>query len=397
MKLRSAENIEVKGKRVLLRVAFDVHYKPEGGRFIVEDDARIKSAIPTIQNLIKRGAIVILLTWLQRPGGKVVEELRLAPAGDRLAELLGKPVLCLPDCVGEAVRTVINNAPPGSVLLLENVRFHRGEKGEEGYDDAYARELSRNGDIFINEAFAQSHRDVASISGIPRYLPSYAGPALIQEVEVLNNLLERPKRPFIGIIGGAKISSKIKLITNLLKKVDYLLLGGALANTILKAQGLQIGKSLTDYTVLTAGEQLVLTDTRLKIPVDVVTARSIDAAAETFKRAAGNVGLEEIILDIGSDTVALYKMIINQAKTIVWNGPMGYFEISKFARGTYEIARIIASQSQATSVVGGGETIDAISNLGIKDNFSFVSTGGGAMLEFLEGKTLPGIKPLLEP
>lgn len=396
MKLRSADQVDVSGKRVILRVALDVHYHDENGKLIVDDDARIRAIIPTVKDLQARKAKIVLMSWLQRPEGKVVPGMSLEPVSIRLAELIGQPVHFINDCVGDDVRKRIASTPDGSIALLENVRFHPGEAGEKGVDMAYAKELAANGDIFINDAFAQAHRDVASITGIPKILPSYAGPLLIREVDALSMISDNPPRPLVAIIGGAKISTKLNLITTLLKKVDYLLLGGALANTILKAQGIQVGKSLIEEKMMLAAKSLALTDTRLKIPVDVVTAREIKEMTPIEKKAVGSVGPDQIILDIGPDTVELYTMIIKQAKTLVWNGPMGYFEIEEFATGTFDIARFIAKQSGLHSIVGGGETVDAIREQGLEDKFSFVSTGGGAMLEFLEKGTLVGLEPLKE-
>ncbi|MFA6553405.1 MAG: phosphoglycerate kinase [Patescibacteria group bacterium] len=396
MKLRLADSVDVSGKRVILRVALDVHYHDEDGRLAIDDDARIKAIIPSIKDLQARGAKVILMSWLQRPGGKVVPEMSLAPVSSRLTELLGQPVHFFEDCIGDEVAAYIEKVPQKSVILLENVRFHTGEAGESGMDLEYAKALAKNGDIFINDAFAQIHRDVASITGIPQFLPSYAGPLLNKEIRALSQITDNPPRPLIAIIGGAKISTKLNLITSLMKKVDYLLLGGALANTILKAQGVQVGKSLIEEKMMQAAQSLSLTDTRLKIPVDVVTASEIKESVPIEKKAVGSVAADQIILDIGPDTVELYKMIIKQAKTLVWNGPMGYFEIEQFATGTYDIAKAIAGQTDLQSVVGGGETVDAIHTLGLEDKFSFVSTGGGAMLEFLEKGTLAGLEPLIE-
>ncbi len=396
MKLRLADGVEVSGKRVILRVALDVHYHEDNGSLVIDDDTRIKAIVPSIKEFQARGAKVVLMSWLQRPGGKPVPEMSLAPVSSRLTELLGQPVHFLSDCVGEEVRKYIDKVPPKSIILLENVRFHAGEAGESGVDIDYAKELASNGDFFVNDAFAQAHRDVASITGITQFLPSYAGPLLAKEVKVLSQITENPPRPLVAIIGGAKISTKLNLITSLMKKVDYLLLGGALANTILKAQGLQVGKSLIEEKMMQAAKSLALTDTRLKIPVDVVTAHEIKEQVPIEKKAVGSVAPDQIILDIGPDTVELYKMIIQQAKTLVWNGPMGYFEIDQFATGTYDIAKSIAARPDLQSIVGGGETVDAIHSLGLEEKFSFVSTGGGAMLEFLEKGTLAGLVPLIE-
>ena len=395
MELRLAEGINVKGKRVILRVAFDVHFIDQSGVITIEDDTRLKSAIPTINDLTARGAKVILMSWLQRPGGQPNPDMSLVPVAEHLAKLLGRPVLALDDCIGEDVLSKIESVPDGSVIMLENVRFHPGEKDEKTLDEDYAKELAKNGDLFINDAFGQSHRDVSSITGILKYLPSYAGPQLQKEVEALSGLLDKPARPFVGIIGGAKISTKLEVICSLLDNVDELMLGGALANTILLAQGMQVGTSLIEESMIAKAKALALTDTRLHIPVDVITAKEATEDAETFTRAVGNLEPDEKILDIGPDTVKLFQGVIKSAKTIIWNGPMGWYEIKKFSQGTSDIAEALAS-ADAHTVIGGGETISSVSQLGLEGKMSFISMGGGAMLKFLEKGTLPGIKPLIK-
>ncbi|HCM67427.1 MAG TPA: phosphoglycerate kinase [Candidatus Kerfeldbacteria bacterium] len=395
MRLRTADDIDVRGKRVILRATLDVHYIEQDGKRVVKDDARLQEIVPSVRSLVSRGAKVILLSWLQRPEGMPVETMNMQPVAERLSQLLGQNVLMLPDCFGMEVRKMIDEAPAPSVMLLENVRFHLGEKDTKVFDIEYARELAKNGDIFINDAFGQSHRNVASITGIPRFLPSYAGSLLIKEVKALESVLTKPARPFSAVIGGAKISPKIGVIQSLLQKVDSLLLGGALANTILRAQGVQIGTSLVEEGMVEVAKSLKLTDNRLHIPIDVVTAKDLSPAAATRTSAVGKVFEDEKILDIGPDTIKLFEKVLATAQTVIWNGPMGYFELPQFTKGTDDIARAVAG-SGAHTVAGGGETIDAIRRLGLEKKISFISMGGGAMLDFLEAGTLPGIEVLRE-
>ena len=395
MRLRTADDIDVRGKRVILRATLDVHYIEQDGKRVVKDDARLQEIVPSVRSLVSRGAKVILLSWLQRPEGMPVETMNMQPVAERLSQLLGQNVLMLPDCFGMEVRKMIDEAPAPSVMLLENVRFHLGEKDTKVFDIEYARELAKNGDIFINDAFGQSHRNVASITGIPRFLPSYAGSLLIKEVKALESVLTKPARPFVAVIGGAKISTRIGVIQSLLQKVDSLLLGGALANTILRAQGVQIGTSLVEEGMVEVAKSLKLTDNRLHIPIDVVTAKDLSPAAATRTSAVGKVFEDEKILDIGPDTIKLFEKVLATAQTVIWNGPMGYFELPQFTKGTDDIARAVAG-SGAHTVAGGGETIDAIRRLGLEKKISFISMGGGAMLDFLEAGTLPGIEVLRE-
>lgn len=394
MQLRTLNDVDVNNKVVILRVALDVHFRDENGTKVIEDDTRVRAIVPSVQLLAGRGAKVLLMSWLQRPEGKPNPDMSLAPIAARLAELLGNPVAFVPDCIGKPVKQAVANMQSGDVALLENVRFHPGEAGEKVYDEAYAKQLAEHADIFVNDAFGQSHRKVASIIGIPKFIPSYAGPELEKEVMELSHLLENPARPFVAIIGGAKISTKLGVIKSLLGKVDNILLGGALANTILHAQGLQVGTSLIEEEMIVEAKSMNLTDTRLHIPVDVITAAGVAEGLPTHIRAVGNVGEQEKILDIGPDTVKLFQKVIGQAKTVVWNGPMGWFELPAFAVGTNDIAQALANSS-ARTVVGGGETIASIQQQGLAERMSFMSMGGGAMLKFLEKGTLPGIEPLI--
>lgn len=390
MELKTIREANLLNKRVILRVDFNVPIK--GGK--VAEDTRMRQTLPTINYLITNKAKIIIITHLGKPDGKIEEGLRLEPVALRLHELLlDNKVTYFPYCPGEkGVFDKVKKLKSGEILILENIRFC---PGEEENDLQFSKEIASLGDLYVDDAFGAVHRLHASVAGVTKFLPSYAGFLLEKEVATLSKIMENPSRPFIGIIGGAKISTKLAVIKNLLSRVDFLLLGGALANTILKAQGIQVGKSLVEEKMMKLATELVLTENRLKIPVDLVVAKEISEKAKIKKRAVGKVEEDEIILDIGPDTVNLYSMIIQKAKTIVWNGPMGYFEIKNFAKGTYEIAEIIA-KSKASSVVGGGDTIDAIKEVNLLDKFTYVSTGGGAMLEFLEGKMLPGIKPLIK-
>lgn len=392
MQLKSVKEADIRNKSVFLRVAFDVPFLNKNGKIEVSDDTRIKASLPTIKYLLKNNCKIILASYLKRPGGEVVEEYRLDPVARRLSELLKKKVKKLNDCVGQEIKTEIKKMKAKDIILLENTRFH---KEEDNNDEKFAKELASYADVYVNDAFAQVHRKCASVVAICKFLPSYAGFLLEKEVNTLSRVMGNPKRPLVALIGGAKISTKMILIKEMLKRVDYLLLGGALANTILKAQGIQIGKSLVEPEMIKFAESLALTNTKLKIPIDIISAKEISEKVIVQKRAVANVGQDQIILDIGQDTVTLFCKVIKTAKTVIWNGPMGYFEIDKFALGTRRLAECIAN-TNCESIIGGGETINSVREIGLENKFSFVSTGGGAMLEFLEGKMLPGVKPLLK-
>jgi len=389
MKLRTLDQAEVKGRRILVRCGFDVPFTDDGK---IEDDERIRECLETLRFLIDHGAQVIIASHNGRPKGKIVESLSMKLVGPHLSELLDENVTVLGDCVGEQVKKAINDSDPKEVILLENLRFHKEEKTN---DPEFARELASLADVYVNEAFANLHRDHASMTGVAKLLPSYAGFRLQKEIAALSEVVEHPVHPFVAIIGGAKISDKIQVIKRMLEIGDYVLLGGALANTILKAQGVSVGKSLVEDEMMDIAKDLTLTDNRLRVPVDVITAREIAPDVETFKRAVANVSDDEYILDIGPDTVNLYEMILKQAKTIIWGGPMGYFELKPFDKGTCDIARIIG-ECDARSVAGGGDTLDALKKSGYKDKITFTSTGGGAMLTFLEGKSMPALDLLKE-
>lgn len=392
MELRTLADVSLAGKRVLYRVGYDVPLRKNGRSLVVAEDTRIRETLPTLQKLREGGAAVVLLSWLGRPKGTVVEDLRMVPVAQRLARLGRFPVETAPDCIGRDVASRIAALKPGNVLMLENVRFH---PEEDDHRPDFAQKLVAPCDLVVMDAFSQAHRDVASISGILRFRPAIAGLLLEREVRELSAVLERPARPLVAVIGGAKISTKLGLIAALLPKVDYLCLGGALANTILKAKGIAVGRSLVEEDMLETLRGVELTSPKLKIPVDVTVggAKSADTPRRTV--AVGNVLDDDLILDIGPDTVNLFSRVIEKAKTVIWNGPMGVYELAPFTAGTRGVARSIAS-SKAKAVAGGGETLDAIAALRFQKKFHFLSTGGGAMLEFLEGKKLPGIQPLVK-
>ncbi|MAF20512.1 MAG: phosphoglycerate kinase [Parcubacteria group bacterium] len=384
--MKFLKDFNFKDKRVLVRFGFDVPLKD--GQ--VTNDFRIRTGVPTIEYLLNQGAKVILLTHLGRPNGQVVEELRVDPIGQKLAQLIDKPVKKLDDCIGSAVVQAIEQMKSGQVILLENVQFHPGEKTK---DPSFINLLASLADFFVFEAFGQAHRDYASISGLSKKMPSCAGLLLEKEIENLHQTMDKTEHPFVVIIGGVKISTKIKVIKNYLAKADNLILGGALANTVIRAKGFAIGKSIIEEEMVAQAEKLELTNNKLHIPVDVVA--SADPTGKSSSRIApvGKTEPEEMILDIGPDTVHLFNQIIAQAKMIVWNGPMGLFEVGAFNSGSEQVARAVA-QSSAFSLVGGGDTICLLGELDLLDKIDHVSTGGGAMLKFLVNEKLPGIEAL---
>jgi phosphoglycerate kinase len=384
---KTVKDISVKGRRVLVRVDFNVPL--EEGR--VADDTRIRAVLPTIRYLLEEGASVILMSHLGRPKGEVRDDLRMDPVARSLSELLGQEVIKADDCVGPAVETAAANLKPGEVLLLENLRFH---PEEESNDKTFARQLASLADIYVNDAFGAAHRAHASTTGVTEYLPSVGGFLMERELRMLGEALANPARPFVAVLGGAKVSGKIGVIRTLLDKVDLLLVGGGMANTFLMAQGLEVGDSLVDIDSLPiAGEMLEQAGKRLILPVDVVVADAFapDANAQTVSVAAIPAGWR--VLDIGPRTVGLFEEKVASARTVVWNGPMGVFEFPRFAAGTFALATSLA-QTEATTIVGGGDSAAAVREAGLEDQMTFVSTGGGASLMFLEGKDLPGVSSL---
>jgi len=390
---KTVADLDVAGKKVFLRVDFNVPLDEKGN---ITDDTRIRASLPTINYLIQKRAKVIIVSHLGRPKGKVVEELRLTPVANRLSELLGREVKKAPGCIGEEVEKMVADLKEGEVLLLENVRFY---PGEEKNDPEFAKKLASLADIYVNDAFGTAHRAHASTEGVAHFLPAVAGFLMQKELETLGNLLENPPRPFLVILGGAKVSDKIGVIYRFLDKADVLLIGGGMANTFLKASGLQTGKSLVEEDKIeVAKEILTLANKKEKsfyLPEDLVVVPELkeNAPSKIVKKDA--IPLEYLAVDIGPETIKTYKAICSEAKTIFWNGPMGVFEMKPFAKGTYEIAEAVAN-SAAVSIIGGGDTVAAVEQSGLTGKINHISTGGGASLEFLEGKELPGVKVLAD-
>ncbi|MDE2860532.1 MAG: phosphoglycerate kinase [Chloroflexota bacterium] len=393
MDKRTVRDIDVAGKRVLVRVDFNVEF--DGGR--ISDDSRIRGALPTIEYLRERGAVVVLCSHLGRPGGKVVEEMRLAPVGERLSELLGADVTCVSDCVGPEVEAAVAAAKPGDVLLLENLRFHPEE--EKNAPD-FAKALASVAEIFVEDGFGVSHRAHASTEGVTRYLPSVAGFLVEAELAALGGLLESPARPLVAVLGGAKVSDKMGVLENFIERVDSLLIGGGMAATFLKAKGLPVGASLVEDDRLDLAREVMARaergGARLVIPTDVVVADEFSAEAQSRTVDVEDVPDGWRIMDIGHKTLDTFRAEAANGKTILWNGPMGVFEMPAFSRGTREFAAALGSLEGVTTVLGGGSTAEVVHELGITDRITHVSTGGGASLEFLEGRTLPGVAALLD-
>ncbi len=384
---KTVRDIDVKGKKVLVRVDFNVPLKD--GK--VDDDTRIVAALPTIKYLMEQGAGVILCSHLGRPKGGPDPKYSLAPVAEYLSGLLGKPVAFAADCVGPLAEAAAKALKPGAVLVLENTRFH---PGEEKNDLDLAKGLASLADIFVNDAFGSAHRAHSSTEGVAHFLPAVSGFLLEKEIKYLGQAIDNPKRPFVAILGGAKISDKIGVIKNLLTKADVVLIGGAMANTFFKAQGYEVGKSLVEDTALdTAKELLALGGTKLRLPVDMVLGDTLDDSSQTKVMAVSNVPGDWRILDIGPDSIKAFSKAIKGAGTVVWNGPMGLFEVAKFAKGTLGVAKAVA-ESGAISVIGGGDLVSAIQKSGLADKITHISTGGGASLEMLEGLVLPGVAAL---
>ena len=386
----TVRDVEVGGKRVLVRVDFNVPLDEETGK--TTDDSRIKATLPTIKYLIENGAKTILCSHLGRPEGKVVEKLRLVPVAQRLSQLLGKEVKTTRDCIGPIVEQDVEKLKDGDVLLLENLRFHPSEE-DDGNDLAQA--LSRLADIYVNDAFGVSHRTHASIVGITNYLPAVAGLLVEKELNTLGGLLESPAHPFAELIGGAKVGDKIGLLKNTMSKVDCLLIGGGMAATFLKAKSYETGLSSIEVDKLdtAAGiiEKAERNGVRLLLPVDVIVAYGINDKTEIRTVIPENIPPNMSIVDIGPQTIENFSLVLKQCQTIFWNGPMGVYEVPQFAEGTKSMARLLAGLD-VTTIIGGGSTAEVVTEMKLSDKMSFVSTGGGASLRFLGGKTLPGVE-----
>ena len=393
-KLRTTAGLDVRGKRVLVRADLNVPVKD--GK--VTDATRLERLVPGLQDLARRGARVVVISHFGRPKGGPDPQFSLKPVADKLGQLLGKSVAFAPDCIGEAAANTVSALGDGDVAVLENLRFH---KGEEKNDPAFARKLADLADIFVGDAFSTAHRAHASTEAITRLLPSYAGPLLMEEIEALRSVLDKPARPVAAVIGGAKVSSKIDVLTNLAAKVDKLFIGGAMANTFFLAEGVEIGKSLAepDHTK-TALEIMHAAKARhceVILPHDFVVAPKLEAGAPSRVVVTLETPSDLMILDVGPKTVAHYADVLGRCKTLLWNGPLGAFEVSPFGEGTFALAREAAALTKAgelTSVAGGGDTVAALNAAGVTRDFTYVSTAGGAFLEWLEGRELPGIAAL---
>jgi phosphoglycerate kinase len=380
-------DLDVRGKKVLVRVDFNVPIN----NGTVGDDSRIQAALPTIEYLLAEGAAVILCSHLGRPKGEVKPELSLKPVADYLGTLLEAPVKFAEDCIGETAESAVEALEFGQVLLLENTRFHAGEKKN---DPEMAKQLASLAELYVNDAFGTAHRAHASTAGVADYLPAAAGFLLEKEIKYLGNAIAEPERPFVTILGGAKVSDKVPVIENLLEKSDRILIGGGMANTFFKAQGYALADSLVEDEVLDIAKKLLdKAGSKIVLPVDVVIADAFEADAADKIMDVGDVPAGWRILDIGPRTVEAFSDIIKRAGTVVWNGPMGVFEFEKFARGTFKVAKAVA-ESEATGIIGGGDSTSAIKKSGLEDKITHISTGGGASLEMLEGKTLPGLAAL---
>lgn len=388
--------MQLDNKRVIVRVDYNVPIDENGS---ITDDTRIVATLPTIKYLVEKNCRIILISHLGRPKGKVDKKYSLQPVAKRLSELLAKEVKFAEDCIGDEVKVAVNGLRSGDVILLENLRFH---PEEEKNDLVFARELASLGDIFVQDAFGTVHRAHASTVGVAQFLPAYCGFLLQKEIEYFAKMLENPSRPFLAILGGAKVSDKIGVIMNLLEKVDSLIIGGAMAYTFLKSQNISIGSSLCEDDKLEVAKEILLKASNKKVqlflPIDHIIAREITAEAEIQHTSGVDIPVGWKGVDVGSISVLRFVSVIRNAKTIVWNGPLGIFEIDKFSKGTTAIAQVIAEVTDkgAISVVGGGDTAAAVAKAGVSAHISHISTGGGAFLEMLEGKELPGISVIKE-
>ncbi len=398
MSLKSLKNLKgesLKGKRVIIRVDFNV---PLNKKLEITNDVRIKRAIPTIDFLVENKAKIILMSHLGRPKGQIVNDLRLTPIAKHLSMLTGKTVMNLKDCIGASVDKELHNLRDGEIALLENLRFH---KEEEKNDPIFSKQLASLADIYVNDAFGTAHRAHASTVGIAKFLPSYAGFLVEKEIDVLSKLLKNPEKPFVVILGGAKVSGKIEVVQNLIHKADSILISGGMGFTSLKARGFNVGNSIIeDYDLEIVRKMLKNAEekgTKIFLPIDFLVAKNISPDAETETVKADSIPEDTTAVDIGEETISLFKNELEKAKTIFWNGPVGIFEIDQFAHGTNQIAITLAEmEGKAITVVGGGDSITALEKVGLSSSISYLSTGGGSSLKFLGGSKLPGIEVLLE-
>jgi phosphoglycerate kinase len=391
---KTIRDLDVAGKRILIRVDFNVPLDMETGA--ISDDSRIRAVLPTMKYLVEHKAKVIVCSHLGRPDGKIVEGLRMAPIALRLSQLMNQPVLTTSDCIGPDVEKAVDNLKPGDIMFLENLRFH---SEEEANDSSFAQAMAKLADVYVDDAFGTAHRAHASTVGVAKYLPAVAGFLMEKELQALGSLLNSPEHPFVALLGGAKVSDKIGLIKNILGKVDLLLIGGGMAATFLKAQGYEVGLSLIEADKQTMAQELIETIRRngraLFLPVDLIVASGINSEAKGEVVPVNNIPVNKSIVDIGPQTVTLFSEKIRQCKTIFWNGPLGVYEIEQFSAGTKAIAELLASL-KATTIVGGGSTAEIVEEMKLANKMTHVSTGGGASLKFLEGRTLPGVAVLLD-
>lgn len=396
MQKKTVRDIPVEGKRVLVRVDFNVPMDMEAG--IITDDSRIRASLPTIRYLVAHRAKVILCSHFGRPKGKVVEGLRMAPVAQRLSELLELPVETADDCIGEEVKTRVKMLGGGDILLLENLRFH---PEEEANDPSFAKELAELADLYVDDAFGTSHRAHASTVGVAQYLPAVAGFLLEKELEALGHLLSEPQRPFACMIGGAKVSDKMGLLQNMLRWVDILLIGGGMVATFLKAMGYEVGNSPIEVDKLELAKELLQESggkrtAKILLPVDVVVAPAITPGIGSQLVSIDGIPSDSLIVDIGPNTIELFSNELRRCHTVMWNGPVGVYEVPPFDHGTRSLVSVLSSLSNATTIVGGGSSAEVIQEMGLGDKVTHVSTGGGASLRFLEGTPLPGVEVLLD-
>ncbi len=393
-KLKTTDGLDIKGKRVLVRA--DLNVPAKNG--VVTDATRLERVVPGLQDLARRGARVIVLSHFGRPKGGPDSENSLAPVASALGKLAGLPVSLAPDCVGDAAASAVSALADGGIIVLENTRFH---KGEEKNDPAFTEALASLGDIFVNDAFSAAHRAHASTEGLARVLPAYAGPLMMEEINALRTALEQPKRPVAAVVGGAKVSTKIPVLTNLSAKVDKLIIGGGMANTFLLAGGVEIGKSLAEPDLVETAREIMhaakARSCEIVLPHDVVVAARFEAGAPSRTVLTTECPSDEMILDVGPKTVTHYVDVLSRCETLLWNGPLGAFEIAPFGEGTFALARAAAERTRAgslVSVAGGGDTVAALNAAGVTGDFTYVSSAGGAFLEWLEGRELPGVAAL---